>query len=75
MTGQVEMATYMLPLIADKQDGTAMNFSVPMAWLMRYFKQNGIDLNEFWDTYTYDDSELIAYAAQEDGVLLVVSIS
>lgn len=75
MTGQVEMATYMLPLIADKPGNTVMVFSVPMAWLMRYFRNHGIDLDEFWDTYTWDDSAPIAYSAQKDGVLLVVSIS
>jgi len=75
MTGQVEMTTYMLPLIADHPGAMEMVFSVPMTWLMRYFKQHDIDLEEFWNTYAYDDSELIAYAAQEDGVLLVVSIS
>lgn len=75
MTGQVEMGTYMLPLIADRPGATTMVFSVPMTWLMRYFKQHDIDLEEFWNTYVYDDSERIAYAADQDGVLLVVSIS
>lgn len=67
-TPTVTLDTYALPALCSLSANT-MAFSVPQSWLAAYFRSHHLSPQEFFTTYTYDDSELIAYVAHTDGVL------
>lgn len=66
LRGRVQLTTYYKGKSL-KRDSTT--FTVPCEWLEKHTKEEyNQELNEFLDSYTYDDSEIIKELAKKDNV-------
>lgn len=66
MGKRIKLETYREGLNLVKNNGASSCFTVPVEWLLKHIE--GGDLEDFLDTYTYDESMDIKRIAKENGV-------
>lgn len=66
MGKRIKLETYREGLNLAKNNGTSSCFTVPVEWLLYQIEED--NLEDFLDTYTYDESFDLKRLAKEDGV-------
>lgn len=76
MAKRITLSTYASHYNNRNLDKEALRFSVPVEWLENILLSDfdGVDIEEFLDTYTYDDGANIKAQAQADNVFKYAAV-